>query len=316
MCLEQASKVVNLPVIQVSNLSYYYGQTKAVDNLTFTVPGGSIFGFLGPNGAGKTTTTHLLLGLLKPASGRIIVSGFDTQTQADQVRACAGALLEHTGLYERLSAEENLEFYGRIYRMDAARRRKRIKELLSQFDLWPRRKEIVRVWSRGMKQKLAIARALLHQPRLVFLDEPTAGMDPLAAADFRRQLVTLSRRENITIFLTTHNLREAQDICDLVGILRAGHLVAAGTPDDLLRQKTRQIEIIGQNFNKKALTTLEEMPGILSVRARNNRLKITLNESGDIVSLVNQLASNGVQIHELLNTENNLEKVFLQLMEE
>lgn len=316
MCLEYANKSANLPVIQVSNLSYYYGQTKAVNNLTFAVPSGSIFGFLGPNGAGKTTTIHLLLGLLKPGSGRIIVSGFDTQTQADQVRTCTGALLEHTGLYERLSAEENLDFYGRIYHMDSEQRRKRIKELLSQFDLWPRRKEIVRAWSRGMKQKLAIARALLHQPRLVFLDEPTAGMDPLAAADFRRQLITLSRRDNITIFLTTHNLREAQDICDLVGVLRAGRLVAAGAPDDLLQQKTRQIEIIGENFNEKALMALKKTPGILSVRVTNNRLKITLNKSGDIVSLINQLAGNGVQVNELLNTENNLEKVFLQLMEE
>ncbi len=302
--------------IQIKALSYDYGEMRAINDLSLEVPGGSIFGFLGPNGAGKTTTIHLLLGLLKPTNGRISVLGFDTQTQAHEIRSCTGVLLEHTGLYERLSAEENLNFYARIYRLDPDQRQNRIEELLSQLDLWPRRKELVRTWSRGMKQKLAVARALLHQPKLIFLDEPTAGMDPLAAADLRDQLTTLSKRENVTLFLTTHNLHEAQSICDLVGILRRGKLIAMGPPDELLcNEETQQIEIVGNGINGNIVTILEKTPDVLSVKLANNRLRITLNKHSDIVSIMNQIASNGIEIKEVLNIKNNLEELFLQLME-
>ena len=139
-------------------------------------------GFLGPNGAGKTTTIHLLLGLLEPTQGKARVMGFDTRSQADEIRNKSGALLEFSGLYERMSAEDNLDLYGRIYRMSGPKRKTRTKELLTHLDLWDRRKEKVDNWSRGMKQKIAIARALFHHPSLVFLDEPTAGLDPVAAA--------------------------------------------------------------------------------------------------------------------------------------
>jgi len=307
----------NSIAIQIKALSYDYGEMRAINNLSLTVPGGAVFGFLGPNGAGKTTTIHLLLGLLKPTHGRISVLGFDTQTQAREIRSHTGALLEHTGLYERLSAEDNLNFYARIYRLDSNQRQNRIEELLSQLDLWPRRKELVRTWSRGMKQKLAIARALLHHPKLVFLDEPTAGMDPLAAATLREQLIALSKRENVTVFLNTHNLHEAQSICDFVGILRKGKLIAAGTPDELLgNEDTRQIEIIGNNnINRDIVTILEKTPNVLSVKLVDNRLKLTLNKHSDMVSIINQLASNGVEINEVLNIKTNLEELFLQLME-
>ncbi len=306
----------NPTAIQIKALSYDYGEMRAINNLSLTVPGGAVFGFLGPNGAGKTTTIHLLLGLLKPTHGQISVLGFDTQTQAHEIRSHTGALLEHTGLYERLSAEDNLNFYARIYRLGSNQRQSRIEELLSQLDLWTRRKELVRTWSRGMKQKLAVARALLHHPKLVFLDEPTAGMDPLAAATLREQLISLSKRENVTVFLNTHNLHEAQSICDLVGILRKGKLIAAGTPDELLgNEDTRQIEIIGNNIDRNIVAILEKTPNVLSVKLVDNRLKLTLNKHSDMVSIINQLASNGVEINEVLNIKTNLEELFLQLME-
>lgn len=306
----------NSIAIQIKALSYDYGEMRAINDLSLEVPRGAVFGFLGPNGAGKTTTIHLLLGLLKPTQGQISVLGFDTQTHAHEIRSHTGALLEHTGLYERLSAEENLTFYARIYRLDANQRQNRIEELLSQLDLWTRRKELVHTWSRGMKQKLAIARALLHQPKLVFLDEPTAGMDPLAAATLRKQLIVLSKRENVTIFLNTHNLHEAQSVCDFVGILRKGKLIATGSPNELLgNEETQQIEIIGNGINRSTISILKKSPDIISVELVDDRLKITLNKHSDIVSVINQVAGDGVEINEVLNTKNNLEELFLQLME-
>jgi ABC-2 type transport system ATP-binding protein len=161
--------------IRIENLTRDFGTVRALDNLSLEVPAGNIFGFLGPNGAGKTTTIRLLLGLLEPTSGRVEVLGFDSSKQSDEVRARTGALLEHTGIYEQMSAEDNLEFYARIWRLPTAERQSRIKELLTQIGLWERRKEIAGKWSKGMKQKLALARAMLHRPPLILLDKPTAG---------------------------------------------------------------------------------------------------------------------------------------------
>src|SRR5947208_7072280 len=169
------------PIIRTEYLSRFFGTVKAVDDLSLEVPAGIVFGFLGPNGAGKTTTIHLLLGLLEPTHGQASVLGFDTRTQADEIRTRIGALLEFAGLYERMTAEDNLDFYGRIYHMPAAERRARIKELLTHLDFWDHRTDQVGKWSREMKQKLAVARALFHHPRFIFLDKPAAGCEPGAA---------------------------------------------------------------------------------------------------------------------------------------
>jgi len=201
--------------IRIENLTRDFETVRAVDSLSLEVPAGIIFGFLGPNGAGKTTTINLLLGLLEPTEGRAEVLGFDTRTQPDEVRTRSGALLEHPGVYEQLSAEDNLEFYGRIWRMPAAERKARIKELLTHMGVWERRKERVGTWSKGMKQKLALARAMLHRPALVFLDEPTAGLDVVAAATVRDDLEALAAREGVTVFLTTHNMAEAERLCSV-----------------------------------------------------------------------------------------------------
>ncbi len=182
--------------------------------------------------------------------------GFDTRTQADAIRARSGALLEFAGLYERMSAQDNLDLYGRIYQMPAPARQARIKELLTHLDLWERRRDQVGTWSRGMKQKLAVARALFHHPPLIFLDEPTAGFDPLAAAALRDDLASLVAREGVTVFLNTHNLTEAEKLCAQVGVIRQGKLVTVGAPDELrARTGGPQAEIVGSGFTEQMLAS-------------------------------------------------------------
>jgi len=305
------------PIIRTEHLSRFFGTVKAVDDLTLEVPAGIVFGLLGPNGAGKTTTIHLLLGLLEPAQGQASVLGFDTRTQADKIRARIGALLEFAGLYERMTAEDNLELYGRIYHMPAPERRARIKELLTHLDLWDRRKDQVSKWSRGMKQKLAVARALLHHPPLIFLDEPTAGFDPIAAAALRNDLASLVAREGVTVFLNTHNLTEAEKLCAQVGVIRQGKLLAVGNPDELrLRTGSPQAEIVGTGFNDQMLALLRERPEVANVVLQNNHLTIELRGESKVAPLVSLIVRSGGEIEEVRKGKASLEDVFLTLMEE
>jgi ABC-2 type transport system ATP-binding protein len=303
--------------IRTENLTRDFETVRAVDSLTIEVPAGIVFGFLGPNGAGKTTTIRLLLGLLEPTSGRAEVLGFDTRTQADEIRRRTGALLEHPGLYERLSAEDNLEFYGRIWHLPGGERQARIKELLTHLGLWKRRKETVGTWSRGMKQKLAVARALLHHPSLVFMDEPTAGLDPVAAAALREDLVALAAREGVTVFLTTHNLAEAEKLCGRVGVIREGKLVAVGHPDVLrARSGAQHAEIVGRGFSEEVLALLRAQPEVAVAELRNTRLCIDLRGDVDIAPLVSLIVSAGAGVEEVRKGRATLEEVYLTLMEE
>lgn len=303
--------------IRTDNLTRDFGAVRALNRLTLEVPRGTIFGFLGPNGAGKTTTIRLLLGLLEPTAGLAEVLGFDVRTHADEVRTRTGALLEHSGVYERLKAEENLEFYGRVWRMPAAARSARIKELLTHLGLWDRRKETVGTWSRGMKQKLAIARALLHRPELIFFDEPTAGLDPVAAAALREDLMTLAAREGVTVFLTTHNLAEAEKLCRLVGVIRQGQLLAVGSPDELRAgQGTPRVEIVGRSFSESLLASLRARPEVAKVEQQGNRLLIDLRDSASVAPLVALVVGSGGEVEEVRRAHASLEEVFLTLMEE
>jgi ABC-2 type transport system ATP-binding protein len=220
-------------VIQTDALTRDFRALRAVDGLSIEVPRGTIFGFLGPNGSGKTTTIRMLLGILAPTSGQAKVLGFEVGRDSYEIRRRCGALLEHPGVYERLSAEDNLEFYGRVAGLPEPDRRERIKHVLRSLGLWDRRKDGAGTWSRGMKQKLAVARAILHRPEVIFLDEPTSGLDPVAAAGLREELAALVQREGITVFLTTHNLPEAEKLCTKVAIIHNGQLLAQGTPNEI-----------------------------------------------------------------------------------
>ena len=303
--------------IQTTDLTRDFGSVRAVDHLTLAVPPGIIFGFLGPNGAGKTTTIHLLLGLLEATSGQARVLGLDPRTQSEQIRTRSGALLEFSGLYERLSAEDNLDFCGRVWHLPAGERQARIKELLTHLALYDRRKERVGAWSRGMKQKLAVARVLLHRPDLIFLDEPTAGLDPVAAAALRDDLEALVQREGTTVFLNTHNLPEAERLCQQVGVIREGRLSAVGSPD-MLRQRTGhpQAEIVGEGFTPEVISMLQALPDVESATIQNGHLIINLRGSAKAAPIVAALVGAGVQIEEVRRGQASLEDVFLALMEE
>jgi ABC-2 type transport system ATP-binding protein len=303
--------------IRIGGLTRDFGEVRAVDNLSLEVPSGIIFGFLGPNGAGKTTTIRLLLGLLEPTAGRAEILGFDSRTQSEEVRTRTGALLEHSGVYEHLSAEDNLEFYGRVWRLSVEERQTRIKELLTHLGLWDRRKDPAGKWSTGMRQKLALARVLIHRPPLVLLDEPTAGLDVMAATAMRDDLEALAEREGVTVFLTTHNMVEAERLCAQVAVIREGSLMAIGHPDELrARAGGPRVEIVGRGFGESALELLRARPEVIAAEVQNSHLIIDLREETDTAPLVSLLVSEGVQVEEVRRGKASLEEVFLTLMEE
>jgi ABC-2 type transport system ATP-binding protein len=304
-------------VIRTEGLTRDFKTTRAVDGLSIEVPRGAVFGFLGPNGSGKTTTIRMLLGLLEPTFGKASVLGFDAAGQAGEIRQRSGCLLEYSGLYERLSAEDNLELFGRIWKIQKLDRRARIQELLQTFGLWERRREAAGVWSRGMKQKLAVARALLHRPPLIFLDEPTAGLDPVAAAALREDLARLARREGVTVFLTTHNLPEAEKLCSRVAVIRQGKLLAEGSPEELRVQKAgHRAQVFGRGFSEQILAMAQSRPEIRSARLEDGRLLVELQDHSPLAPLISMLVGAGAEIEEIRREKASLEDVFLTLMEE
>ena len=303
--------------IETEELCRDFNGLRAVDHLDLQVPRGVIFGFLGPNGAGKTTTIRLLLGLIEPTAGSARVLGFDVRREADRIRERVGVLLENHGLYERLTAWDNLEYFGEIYLLPREERRGRIEELLRHLGLWERRNEQASRFSKGMKQKLAMARALLHRPPLVFLDEPTAGLDAPSAAALREDIVSLARKEGTTVFLTTHNLAEAERICDLVGVINHGKLVAIGSPEELRAQASRpRLEIKGRNFTPEAIAQLSALPAVEEVESREDSLIVELKDAGESASLVSFLMRAGAEIEEVKKLNATLEEAFLALLKE
>ncbi|MCC6773734.1 MAG: ABC transporter ATP-binding protein [Gemmatimonadaceae bacterium] len=303
------------PAIRVAGLVRDFPKVRALDHLTFDVPAGIVFGFLGPNGAGKTTVIRVLLGLVDPSEGRTEVFGMDPSTRGNDVRLRAGALLEHNGVYERLTAWQNLDFFGRAWHIPRATRTARVRELLTQFGLWDRRDETVGTWSRGMKQKLAVARAVLHRPPLVFLDEPTAGLDPVASASLRDDLARLAGQEGVTIFLTTHNLAEAERLCALVGVIRRGRLLDLGTPSALRSARGAPVvRIAGHGLTDQVVEALATVAGVGSVAREGDALVLRLTDGADVPAIVAWLVDAGVGIEEVRRDRASFEDVFLDLV--
>lgn len=241
--------------------------------------------------------------------------GVDPAKNGNAVRAVTGALLEHSGVYERLSAEENLEFYGRLVGFSLSERRQRIEHLLRHFGLWDRRKERAGLLSRGMKQKLGIARSILHTPKLIFLDEPTAGLDPEATVEVREDIARLARESGATVFLTTHNLSEAERLCDSVGVIRFGRLLASG-PIETLKEKypNKVFEIRGSGIESRAVDELMRHPGIATAVIERDQLVISVSRSAAISTIMPVLAAAGVRVTETREMPPRLEDVYLALM--
>ncbi|MCL2642438.1 MAG: ABC transporter ATP-binding protein [Candidatus Bathyarchaeota archaeon] len=224
-------------MIETVNLSRKYGQLTAVDDVTFKIGKGEVFGFLGPNGAGKTTTIRMLACLISPTHGTATVAGYNIQKNPIQVRQSVGILTENPSLYENLTAYENMDFFAQAYGIaDPADRQKRIQELLEFFNLWDRRNDKAGTFSKGMKQKLAIIRATVHKPSVLFLDEPTAGLDPESAKEIRDLMAQLSKHEKCTILLSTHHLEDAEKLCNRVLLMNKGRCLLIGKPDELREQ--------------------------------------------------------------------------------
>jgi len=308
---------MNPCAIRLENLRRDFGTVRALDGLSLDVPAGTIFGFLGPNGAGKTTTINILLGLLEQTDGRAEVLGYDTRTQGDEIRLRTGALLADNGVYEQLSAEDNLEFYGRVWNISAQERQARIKDLLTHLELWDRRKDRAGTWSEGMRQKLALARTLLHQPELVLLDEPTAGLDVMSAAAIRKDLLNLTAQNGTTVFLTTHNMAEAEKLCNRVAVIRKGKLVAVGHPDELrARAGGPQLDVFGRGFSEEIQAQLRSHPEVSAVQVTNGHMAIDLRSDLDTAPLINLIVLGGGQVQEVRRGVASLEDVFVTLMDE
>jgi len=216
-------------IIQVSDLTKRYGGILAIDHISFEVKEGEVFGFLGPNGAGKTTTIRILTGLSKPTDGNVSIFGLDINSQIVQIKKYIGVVPEISNLYDELSAMDNLIFMAQLYGVPALERKKKAQDLLKTFRLYERKDSPFNTFSRGMKRALTIAAALIHNPKILFLDEPTVGLDVVAARSLRN-LISNLRQQGVTIFLTTHYLEEADLLCDRVAILVKGRILAIDTP--------------------------------------------------------------------------------------
>jgi ABC-2 type transport system ATP-binding protein len=300
--------------IETHDLSRSFGNRLAVDHLSLEIPAGAVFGFLGPNGAGKTTTVRMLAGLIAPTQGTARVAGHQVGKENEVIRHSIGILTETPGLYDRLSAWQNLVFYARLYDVKSVKAASQTERYLRDLDLWDRRDDKVAAFSKGMRQKLAIARALLHEPPVVFLDEPTSGLDPEAARTVLNFVKTL-RAEGRTIFLTTHNLPEADELCDLIGVFRT-RLVQVDTPEHLragLFGRGVRIRIIGEAaaFVQK----IKDLQFVRDVTADDGSLSVRV-EDPDQQSplLVQALTDAGAKIRSVEPISHSLEEVYLELV--
>jgi ABC-2 type transport system ATP-binding protein len=310
--------------IRTTGLSRDFGAVRAVEDLTIDVPAGTIYGFLGPNGAGKTTTIRLLLGLLEPSSGEARVLGHDVRTESQSIREQAGVLLESDGLYTRLTALQNLDYFGRIARLADADRAQRIRDLLTAMNLWDRRDGRVADYSTGMRQKLALARAFLSRPKLLFLDEPTSGLDTPSAVALRAQLVALARDEGVTVFLTTHNLLEAEKVCDRVAVIRRGSLLVEGSPGEIHGGRARRVAIGGSGLTAGLAERIARLPAVESASLESNpdapgdgdRILVDLEPGTDASAAVRLLVESGAEVASVETARESLEEIFLKLVEE
>jgi ABC-2 type transport system ATP-binding protein len=304
-------------MIETENLTRKFGNLTAVEDVTFKVNQGEIFGFLGPNGAGKTTTVRMLCCLISKTSGYATVGGYEIgqPENALRIRKIIGLVPDNVGLYESLTAYENLDYYGTLYRRTDSQRKESNEYFLKLLGLWEKRDVLAGAFSKGMKQKLAIARALIHNPEIIFMDEPTANLDPESAKTVREFILEL-KKERKTIFLNTHNLYEAQRVCDRIGILNT-KLMAVGSPQELEQSvRGRKTVIQLRQVSEAILDSLKRIEVKNMVRESNKLTFDVVNPEEENPDLVNAIVSAGGRIETVMVTSSSLEDAYLKLLRE
>ncbi|MGA1975131.1 MAG: ABC transporter ATP-binding protein [Conexivisphaerales archaeon] len=302
-------------MIETENLTRKFGDLTAVDNVSLKVNEGEVFGFLGPNGAGKTTTVRMLCCLISKTSGDARVAGYDVGNEADalKIRKLIGLMPDNVGLYESLSAYDNLDFYGKLYDRTEQQRKESIQRFLTMLGLWERKDVAVGTYSKGMKQKLGIACALIHDPQILFMDEPTANLDPESAKVVRDFILEL-KKEKRTIFLNTHNLDEAQRICDKIAILNT-KLMAVGTPEELERSVSARKTVVQlPEVNEAILNALRKLPfGNMEVDGNKLTLEVK-NPETDNIAIVDAIYQAGGHVESVTVVGSTLEDAYLKLV--
>jgi ABC-2 type transport system ATP-binding protein len=303
--------------IRAERLKKTFGSLTAVDELSFDVDDGEVFGLLGPNGAGKTTTIRMLACLISPTYGSASVSGFSVTKEPTKVRERVGIVTENPSLYERLTAYENLQFFAEAYGMEKERSEPRIAELLKQFDLFERRSDFVAHFSKGMKQKLAITRALVHSPTVLLLDEPTAGLDPESAKEVRDMITELSKRERCSILLSTHRLQDAENICHRVTVVDKGRSIASGSPEQLRKEMSGPptLEIVLKNETSNAAESVRHLSTVKSLTTDATILLISIDDPDAATpEIVERVVQAGGQILSVNVLRESFEAAYLKLI--
>ena len=305
-------------MIETENLTRKFGQLTAVEDLTLKVDEGEVFGFLGPNAAGKTTTIRMLCCLIAKTSGTARIGDLSVDSPQDclEIRKMVGLLPENVGLYDSLSAIKNLDFYGKLYEVPPQKREENIKRLLSLLGIWERRNDLVGTFSKGTKQKIAIARALIHDPKLLFLDEPTANLDPEASKTVRDFILEL-KREKRTIFINTHNLDEAERLCDRIGILKT-RLLTIGAPGSLARGlQARKTVVHLQRTDEETLAAVRKLGVVKNTRVVDNKLVLDVDDpEHDNPEIVRALVAAGANVQFVTELRSTLEDVYLKMIRE
>lgn len=300
-------------IIETADLTKVFDGLTAVEELTLQVAKGEVLGFLGPNGAGKTTTVRLLSGIITPTRGYAIIAGIRADEEPERLHQVIGLLTETPGFYEQLSARENLLYFAGFYNIDAE---KQVKVYLQKFGLWERKDDKVGTFSKGMKQRLALARALLHEPEVLFLDEPTAGLDPKSAKEMR-DLIIQFKKEGRTVFLCTHNLEEAELLCDRIAVFQT-RLVALDTAENLRSQLFRREVIVElETMDDEIADVVENLEFVESIKREGRTLIIELeNFDENRPELVKSIVEKDGKIQSVFERKHSLEEVYLTLTKE
>jgi ABC-2 type transport system ATP-binding protein len=300
--------------IETNELSRHFEEKVAVDRITLAIPESTVFGFLGPNGAGKTTTVRMLAGLISPTSGDATVAGIPLTGNLKRLRGSVGLLTESPGLYDQLTAFQNLLFFGKLYGLSSSGAKSQIEKYLKILELWDVRDQRAGTFSKGMRQKVAIARALLHEPGVIFLDEPTSGLDPAAARSLR-DLIKSLRADGRTIFLTTHNLPEAEDLCDQIAIMKGSILMMGAQSEVRNRSAKCRVRLTFASDPSVWLKTLRSFDFVTEAEMRESSIEVVLDDPKiRNPILIRALAAEGANLYVVEVLQKRLEEIYLSLI--